>query len=681
MRPEIREIVERLLPDADDAVLIDFETFYNDEVSVKVFGNYNYARHPLGDCYLLTAFARDVDYVGHPADFNWHSINGRPWLAHNAGFDKAQFEALQARGAVPENVKPGRWIDTADLAAFLGYPRALGKVAKHLFGIALNKTVRDETMKGRYWFQFSAEEKAAILSYAGDDAIAWCIWQQCRHEWPEVEQRLSAHTLLAASRGIGVDLVRIERDISTLKRMLWVQTEKIPWVDDVDEKGKPVKLQSPKALKKECERVGVPVPESTSLKNEAFLEWLDEYGEHVPAVRALVIYRRLKRSLAVYEAMVRRIRPDGRLDAGLKYYGADKTGRWAGGEGLNLQNLLKTPVYSDANYNWLDTAEGAAFVCDVRGCLVPGKGKKFFIPDLSQIEPRVLNWIVGNEEFLKLCAAGQSPYEASARSDGAWDRPESLKAAAKKDKKAAAIYALFKARVLALGYGAGFRKFIQMAFTYVGPEVFKQIFEAPVSFEQEAEFLKYLEWLAENSDSSGRRDLRVWNEELSREEKNIWVNSWLQVTDWREKNPLIASKDPANPGFWKQLDKQFKDAAKEGYYEIELPSGRKLRYFDVTSSYGWSARRTRGGKPERFYGGKLVENVVQAVARDVFAEAVLRLEAAGYPVVFHVHDEAIIEADEGARIDDVVALLKIVPEWAAGLPVDSEGEEATHYKK
>lgn len=676
MRPAIRQLVEQLMPDADDAVVVDFETYYDDDVSVKTLGNYTYTRHARWNAYLVTIFGRGVEYVGHPKDAPWHLIKGRVWVAHNAGFDAACFDRLVEQGIVAPGIQPSRWVDSADLAAFLGYPRNLEGASNHAFGILLNKDVRNTTMKGKEWHEFTDVEKKSVLDYAADDAIAWCLWQKFRHEWPAEEQEYSQHTFMSARRGVAVNVERLERDIDVLKKMLWVAESEVPWLDEKDEKGKTYTVRSTKALKLACEKAGVPVPTTTSLKEESFQEWLDEYGDLVPSIMAVVHYRKIDRALKVYQALLTRVRPDGRADVGLKYYGADKTGRWAGGSGFNLQNLIKQPVYCDAEFKWIESKDGATHQCDIRACLVAGKGKKLLIPDLSQIEPRVLNWIVGNAEFIRLCAAGVSPYEAAAIADGVWSQDRgSLK------KKDPALYALYKARVLALGYGAGWRKFISMAFQYVGPDVFKRIFEAPVTEEQEAKFLELLGYLAKKrADKEAARDLRLWAE-MPREEKNIWVNSWLQVSDWRQLNGLIASRDPSAPGIWQQLDEQFKASAKDGYYELGLPSGRSLRYFDVSAQGGWTAKRTRGGKPERMYGGKLTENMVQAVARDVFAAAILRLEAAGFPVVFHVHDEAIIEADENAKLEDVVALLKIVPEWAAGLPVDSEGAESTHYLK
>jgi DNA polymerase len=104
----------------------------------------------------------------------------------------------------------------------------------------------------------------------------------------------------------------------------------------------------------------------------------------------------------------------------------------------------------------------------------------------------------------------------------------------------------------------------------------------------------------------------------------------------------------------------------------------------VRSNGGWTAQTELGGKRQRFYGGKLCENLVQAVARDVFAEALLRLERAGFEVVFHVHDEAVCEvatqnAPEAARA--IAALLTTTPDWMPGLPLEAETQISPSYFK
>lgn len=128
------------------------------------------------------------------------------------------------------------------------------------------------------------------------------------------------------------------------------------------------------------------------------------------------------------------------------------------------------------------------------------------------------------------------------------------------------------------------------------------------------------------------------------------------------------------------------------FMTIRLPNGRKLYYAKphlTTNRFGrpaigyWAVnQKTRKWEPIETFGGKLTENITQAVARDCLAEAVERLEAAGYPVVFHVHDEVVIDAPAGRdRLEDVVEIMSRVPDWAPGLPLTADGWVNPFFKK
>jgi hypothetical protein len=685
----VRDIVRQLVADAaarlqgtgidpTSFVAVDFETFYRTEklarktgaepVTVELQGNWGYCRHPEWNAYMVSIYAPDVQFAGHPADAPWEKIAGRTWLAHNRNFDRHVYERLVEQGKVPA-VKSHEWHDTADLAVFSYLPRALSRALDFAFDLKLDKEVRS-SMDGKQWADVPLDERDRVLTYALEDAAGcWLLWARFAAAWPRHEQQISLHTGEIEFRGIPVDRDAVCRDIEILKSALWATEQRIPWVNDVDEKGKPVALRSKKALDRECLKCGVPAPKSTAAKSKEFLDWLDEYGEKVPAIIELGRYRRIDRTLSVYNALRARIRRDGRAALGLKYMGADKTGRWSGANKFNLQNLMKSPLYFTADLAWADSQKNAAHVIDVRAQIVAPAGRKLIIADLAQIEPRVLNWVVGNREFLDLCAKGMSPYEAHARASMGWTGG-SLK------KEAPQTYALAKARVLALGYGAGWSKFIEMARGYLGSEAeFLAIFAVKPDPETVEEFLRYLRWLVEKlGHKPSKTALNMWPE-LDEETQNIWVNAWKQVTEFRRSNARIKA-------LWDQLDAAFKGSQGDGIFENELPSGRTLTYFDISSSQGWWARPgNRGGIPSRVYGGLLTENMVQATARDVFLHGILNLESAGHRVLFHVHDEVVVDAAEDTNPDEVVRLLTRMPDWARTLPVAAEAEAASHYKK
>jgi hypothetical protein len=685
MSPVLQAAVATALLNAPDpdAVMVDTETFYSKTCSVKDLGNWAYCRHSDWDCYLVSIFSRDISFVGHPSQAPWEKIAGRTWLSHNRNFDRTVIERLIEQKLVP-NVRPKVWHDTADLAAWCHLPRNLAGAAAYGLEITHSKTTRD-SMKGKRWTDMSPEFRNEVCVYALDDAIlGWLLWQKFSPQWPEHERQLSLHTGEIEFRGIPTDREKLDGYIRTLKQALWVIEQSIPWITETDEKGKPYALTSPRAIEKECVKADVPVPSTTSIKKAEFIEWLDEYGDAVPALRQLAHWRKINRALNLFESWLERIRPDGRAAIGLMYFGAQKTGRWSGTSGVSLHNLEKQPLLLDEEFRWLDRitdkkgkVTGGRLgdvivpltecqVIDARSCIVGTLG----IADLSQIEPRVLNWIVGNRDFLAYCASGMSPYEAHARASMGWTGGE-LKT------ENPALYALAKARVLALGYGAGWHKFITMVLQYVSADEFELIFNAEVSAEQEEAFLSFLAWMANvKNNREAKKKILLFNTELDRREKNIWVNAWVQVMGFRHDNPLI--KD-----FWGTLDAAFKASVSDGVFENELPSGRSLKYFNVSSSGGWTAKQGNPGafKVTRVYGGLAVENCVQAIARDVFALGVLRLEAAGFRVLFHVHDEVILEMQAGQTIKQALDILGETPAWAAGLPVAAEGKISKHYTK
>jgi hypothetical protein len=130
------------------SVAIDFESYYDKDISVTTMGAWKYARET--DIYMVAMYFDDgTCYVGQPADAPWSECHLRDWIMHNAAFDLTLFGALVETGKVPD-VEPRYVFDTADLASFLSYPRSLKEAAKHLLGIEMSKSTRDN-MKGMKW--------------------------------------------------------------------------------------------------------------------------------------------------------------------------------------------------------------------------------------------------------------------------------------------------------------------------------------------------------------------------------------------------------------------------------------------------------------------------------------------------------------------------------------------------
>lgn len=617
---------------------IDFESYYDSKISIKTLGAWHYLRHPKTNIYLVSIVGGGITYVGRPEEAPWTSLDGSRWVAHNYAFDGAVVEALREKGVIPPQIQPADWNCTANLSVFNSGGRSLQDASRNLLNSDISKDLR-KWMRGKSLDEaVAAGKKEELFDYALRDAQAsLALWDRYNDKWPELEQWLSKHTIEMGWRGVHTDSELLNSAIDKLHKIKGAAQNQLPWFDEEET------INSLHKLYQACRNIGIEPPASTAEDDPRCVEW-EKAHEDIPWVKAMREWRKANFLLTKLRKIRDRKRPDGTVPFGLKYGGAH-TLRWSGEGGFNLQNQNRDPIFG----------------IDARRIFIPTPGKKFAIVDLSQIEPRVLAWLTKDWEFLELVKT-MSPYEAHARLYMGWEG-DKLKA----DKKK---YALAKARVLALGYGAGWEKFIFMCRTYgIEPE---EVFSDPVG-EQEVE--AFVEALNRN-----RKHLDKVNtfEALPKDKQRIWVNAWNQVMDFRTTNYRIVN-------FWSLLHSLLIKAAAhedDGNLELGLPSGRGLHYFNIaTTSNELLARTQINGDSEHFYGGKLCENMVQAIARDVFAEGMRRVETAGYPVRFHVHDEIVAEVDPETHVSILEHLMSITPSWLKRCPVAAEGHITDHYEK
>jgi len=662
-----------------DGYAVDFESYYDKEVSIKTMGTDMYLRHPKMDIYLVSIYGPQGSWCGRPEDFEWGDIANFDWVSHNASFDTRVYLRLKELFPKLAWPDPEAWHCSADLCAYLGAGRDLKTASKTLLHETVDKGYRS-VMLGRYFKDLSPDEQK-IVTDAGivDARNCWRMFAAFHERWPLFEQRLSLLTRQMGWKGVTTDVPALEEDRAVLKRLLWTAETQIPWAGEKDEKGKDIPILSAKQLARVCKTAGILPPKSMAKDAPEFDEWLDQYGEQFPWVRAMSEYRRINTVLLRVETMLVRTRPtDGRMGYGLKYFGGH-TGRWSGDAGWNSQNQMKAPLFVTLEDTIVrDVTEqeqlsnfvhdnpgklpsGIKRVIELRSRVIAPKGKKFVICDLSQIEPRTLAYLSRDWDFLKLVSSGMSPYEAHARVSMGWTGGKLKKEDAKK-------YALAKARVLALGYGAGWLKFMSMAKTYQVPDT---VFDDSLSPGDLEDFEDYLK----NLPTQDQYNLFIAAADLI---KKRYCNAWKIVCNFRETNPRICK-------IWKALDLEFRRSAVKGEdYFIELPSGRNMRYCRCSSKGGWSAEIVKNGirVREKFYGGKLTENTVQATARDVFGEAKLRLLDAGFPVPsLTVHDEVVIEVDRNDKPDEIVRLMTTAPSWMPGIPLEAEAVESDFYMK
>jgi DNA polymerase len=663
-------------------VALDTELYYDKNVSVKPLGTWKYVRHPQADCYMVSVSDGKETWAGHPRDFKFSSLDGALLISHNASFDEEVYLAQVEKGLWPK-INYAAWHCTADMSAYLCNRRSLADASAFLLEHSVSKEMRN-WMKGKSWDDAVREGKSeALLEYARDDAsLCWRLWDEHSERWPEWERELSVLTRLQGRAGVYIHPERLRAGIDTLRRVVLACLDELPWVAE----GRPP--ASPLAIAQACRDAGIEPPPVKAHDAEAAEEWEEQYGHQTPWLKALKDLRKAKKMLATLETMDRRLRPDGTMGFALKYFGAH-TGRWAGEAGLNFQNFNRMPMFVQNHKLVDDPAQVSKLytqfkkepdnvpgvsVVDVRGLIVAPTGKQIAAVDLSQIEPRVLNYLVENGGLLKRIREGFPIYEAHARESMGWTGGP-LK---KENEK---LYALAKARVLGLGYGCGADKFIIVAKMLAGLDITED--DEAVAIQQSIDGnIHYV-------DEKGRPcDPYVFvqtNRRLPEKVPVLGANSRKIVQEFRRDNPMIVK-------LWRKLQEDLESSVGKDLI-LELPSGRSLVYRSVTTEE--KSVMDKEGNPYKkqifkaevdgmrtyFYGGLITENLVQAVARDVFSQNMLALHKAGIRVLWTVHDEAVCLVSSKEEGEQARKIMATAPEWLKNCPVDSELTLSDRYKK
>ena len=357
-----------------------------------------------------------------------------------------------------------------------------------------------------------------------------------------------------------------------------------------------------------------------------------------------------KTSVKKYEAMERSVCPDGRVHGLLQFYGANRTGRWAGRlvqihnlpqnhmEDLELaRSLVKEGRYDLVELLYDSTPDVLSEL--IRTAFVARPGCRFIVSDFSAIEARVMGYLAGEGWVMEEFRGAGKIYEQTASK-------------------------MFHIPIGEITKGSPYRargKVASLACQYGGAEG-ALISMGALNFVEEEE-LKGL------------------------------------VQSWRTANPHIVN-------YWYEIDGAVKAAVKErkmtkvgmvtvyyqsGMLKIALPSGRVLSYVRprmTVNRFGSESVSYEGIGTNRkwtrieSYGAKFCENIVQATARDVLAEAMLRLEKKGFDIVCHIHDEVVLEVPEGtSSVEEVNGIMAVCPDWCEGLPLKAAGFESPFYKK
>lgn len=564
-----------------------------------------------------------------------------------------------------------QWRCTMFHATYLGLPAGLGMTGKAI-GISEDKkklTTGNRLIQyfsvpckptksngGRTWNDphHDLDKWKLYREYNMQDVEAeYTIYQYIKaFEVPAKEQKLWEMDILMNANGVKVDKLLVD----SVLRIDAESTEKL-----TDEAQKITGLDNPNSITQLKSWVESQIDEELpGLTKDDISDLLSRDNLPLKVKRVLEIRQQLgKTSVSKYAAMENAMCKDDRVRGLLQFYGANRTGRWAG-RLVQVQNLPRNYI------NTLDDArdlakkgnfEGLKLLYGnvpdilsqlVRTAFITSKDK-FIISDFSAIEARVIAWLAGEEWVNEVFATHGKIYEATAS--------QMFNVPIDKIKKGNPEYSLRqrgKVATLALGYQGGESALIAMGADRMGLS------------------------------SEELTDIKVrWRDA----NKNI-VRLWYAVGD-----AVIQAMNGNGTQFVQCLEIRREWDMMYGldFISVKLPSGRKLFYpkpflqqnkfnKDALHYYGVN-QTTKKWEVNSTYGGKLVENIVQAIARDCLAETLIRLYDRNYDVVMHIHDEVVIDAYDDEKLEDVNNILAEPIPWAPGLILKGAGFETKYYMK
>jgi DNA polymerase len=633
-------------------LVLDLET--TSLADLRRTGAHAYAEHPSTQitvlCYAVDGgpVRRVTLFDACPLDFAFAIAGGAIVVAHNYLFEFQLYHIKLVPLGWPE-IPLRQWSCTMARSLVAGYPASL-ELAGRAVGLAIQKdhSARDLMLRFArprsltpltWWHQTDPVRFQALCDYCARDVLTERELDRHVPELSPRERRVFELDHAINQRGLGIDH---------------------PLVDRLSELAVVARDQLTRRI------IQLTNGQVRSLNQVAVLRsWLRAYGVDTPdlrrnTVRALLADRRLsgpartalqarldasRSSTAKLTAITAARSWDGRVRGTVQYYGANRTGRWAGRR-VQPQNLFIGSIKDipaalrairagaspeDLEMLFEDSALGVIASC-LRATIVAAPLHRLVVVDLAQIEARVLAWLAGEKGALQIFASRQDIYSATAHAVGSTNRQ------------------LGKVLVLACGFGMGWERFRETA-------------------------LNYGVVLTEDEADAAVRAWRILNARI--------VNLW-----WESHRALLRVVR-AGPGAAERLD--FVTFIYRGRaLLIRLPSGRHLVYrhprieqnekghdeFTYLGSVGGNWIRLRA------WPGKTVENITQAVARDVLVEAMLGLT--DLPLVATVHDELIAEVpvdQADAVLDRMLTRMRRTPGWATGLPVDAAGFIVRRYQK
>ena len=573
--------------------------------------------------------------------------------AYNANFERTCLSKYFGRYIPPES-----WHCSAVQAAMLALPRSLEDVGRVL-GLDEQKMKEGKELI-RYFcvpckptkanggrirnLPCHAPEKWELFkTYCKRDVDVEKSIRRKLHNFPIPESEMELYRIdqRINDRGVLVDMKLVRNAVSCERLHKEVVTKRAYELTG---------LENPNSVAQLKGWLGDKGMEAESLSKKAVAEMIAETDGEVEELLRLRLML-AKTSVKKYEAIERSACSDGRVHGMLMFYGANRSGRWSG---KNVQlhnlpknylpdlelarNLVKQGRFEDIELLYDSTPNVLSEL--IRTAFIPKPGCRFVVADFSAIEARVMGWLSGEEWVLDVFRGDGKLYEMTASRMFGIPMEEIGKGSPERAKG--------KVASLSCQYGGSKNGLISM----------------------------------------GALDMGLTEEELP-----------PLVAAWRKANPHMVQ-------FWWDVDAAAIKAVtekqktkvgkiifeyKSGILFITLPSGRKLSYVKprmAVNRFGRDGLTYEGISENKkwsrieTYGPKLVENIVQGTARDLLAEAMLRVEKKGYPIVMHCHDEIIAEVPEGSgSVDEMCEIMAIQPKWAEGLPLRADGYSCSFYQK
>lgn len=653
-------------------LFIDVETYSS--VDIKESGAYKYIESPDFEIFII-GYALDdgpvkiVDLAQGeemPEEFEEALLDPDcVKVAHNAVFERLSFKRIGY------NVPAEQWYCTSVKAAYCGLPLSLDGVSKALnltdkkldTGKALIKyfscpckATRVNGMRTRNYPEHAPEKWEMYKEYNKYDVLAEReIFKRLEaYIIPDIERKMYVLDQNINDRGILVDMELAESAIAVDNTYTSILTQHAQQLTGLENPNSPVQIRQWVEKTTGCVVM--------SLSKETMPDLMKEFADYPDVIELLNIRKKLsKTSIKKYYAMLNCAMKDHRVRGTFQFYGANRTGRWAG-RLLQLQNLSKNHIshievpremirardWESVEMMYDDVADILSQL--VRTALIASPGKVFSVADFSAIEARVISWLANEKWRMDVFHGDGKIYEATGAK-------------------------MFNVPISAITKGSVLRDK-------------SKISELALGYEGSLGALKRM-----GGERMGLSDTEMMS----------------LVHKWRSANPAIVD-------MWKEIDEASKEAVRYQrpvsctcrniifdcngeFMTIQLPSGRKLFYYGPKFKdkkigrstmptqvlcYQGVVQETKQWGEIDTYGGKLTENIVQAISRDLLGNSMLNLEANDYHPVCHIHDEVLCEVPEEnaqAYYEEMASIMGTPPEWASDLPLRADGYTTPFYLK